>query len=79
MRTSRCPAFTSSAGGAGPWEENLGNHGAVSLSWALGRVVEQMVPSATAWRVQDTPQSRCSLHGVVKGRSRRAELISFTR
>ncbi|GAB0208830.1 mitochondrial enolase superfamily member 1 [Grus japonensis] len=58
-------------------KEDPGNYRPVSLTLALGKVMEQIILSAITWHVQDNQGIRPSQHGFMKGRSCLTNLISF--
>ncbi|KAK4820971.1 hypothetical protein QYF61_009437 [Mycteria americana] len=58
-------------------KEDLGNYRSVSLTWVLGKVMEQIILSAITWQVQDNQVIRPSQHGFMKGRSYLTNLMSF--
>lgn len=58
-------------------EEDPGSPRPVSLTWVPGKGAEQTLLSAIVWHLQDKPGIRPGKHGVVKGRSCSAVLVSF--
>ncbi|KAK4807856.1 hypothetical protein QYF61_007762 [Mycteria americana] len=58
-------------------KEDPGNYRPVSLTVVLGKVMEQIILSATTQHIQDNQVMRPSQHGFMKGRSCLTILISF--
>ena len=57
--------------------EDPGNYRPVSLTWVLGKIMEQIVLREITRHVQDNRGIRPSQHGFMKGRSCLTNLISF--
>ncbi|GAB0179428.1 mitochondrial enolase superfamily member 1 [Grus japonensis] len=58
-------------------KEDAGNYRPVSLTSVLGKFMEQIIPSAITWHVQDNQVIGPSQHGFMKDRSPLTNLISF--
>ncbi|KAJ7425386.1 hypothetical protein WISP_23652 [Willisornis vidua] len=58
-------------------KEDIGNYRPVSLTSVPGKVMEQIILSASTWHVQDGQGIRPSQHGYRRGRSCLSNLISF--
>ncbi|GAB0177838.1 mitochondrial enolase superfamily member 1 [Grus japonensis] len=58
-------------------KEDPGNYRPVSLTFALGKVMEQIILSAITWHIQDNQVIGPSQRGFMKGRSCLTNLISF--
>ncbi|KAK4822388.1 hypothetical protein QYF61_014158, partial [Mycteria americana] len=58
-------------------KEDLGNYRPVSVTLVLGKLMEQIIPSAITQHVEDNQGIKPSQHGFRKGRSCLTNLISF--
>ena len=58
-------------------KEDPGNHGPVSLTLILGKVMEQIILGEIARHVCGVQGIRPSQHGIMEGRSCLTNLISF--
>ncbi|GAB0204856.1 mitochondrial enolase superfamily member 1 [Grus japonensis] len=59
------------------WKEDPGNYRPVSLTLVLGKVMEQIIPSAITWHLQDNKVISLRQHGFMKGKSCLTNLIPF--
>ncbi|KAK4831533.1 hypothetical protein QYF61_018135 [Mycteria americana] len=59
------------------WKGDPGNYKAVSLTSVMGKVMEQIIPIAITWHVQDKQVVRPSQRGFLKRRFCLTNLISF--
>jgi len=59
------------------WKEDLGSYRPISLTSVPGKIMEQIILSATTWHVQDNQAIRPSQRAFMKGRSCFTNLISF--